>query len=46
MAASEVYEAYRRRVQTDTHCDECPGLAICAADCPRTPLGWAIPPSG
>lgn len=44
MAAGEVYEAYRRRVQTDTHCDECPGLAICAADCPRTSLGWAIPP--
>lgn len=44
MAASSTYEAYRRRVQTDTHCDECPGLAICAADCPRTPTGWAIPP--
>lgn len=44
MAASDTYEAYRRRVQTDTHCDECPGLAICAADCPRTPAGWAIPP--
>ncbi len=45
LAASKTYEAYRKRVQTDTHCDECPGLAICAADCPRTPAGWAIPPT-
>jgi radical SAM protein with 4Fe4S-binding SPASM domain len=44
IAANETYEAYRKRVQTDTHCDECPGLAICAADCPRTPTGWAVPP--
>lgn len=43
---NKTYEAYRKRVQTDTHCDECPGLAICAADCPRTPAGWAIPPTG
>ncbi|MBN1589507.1 MAG: radical SAM protein [Pirellulales bacterium] len=35
------YQAYRRRVETDTHCDTCPGLAICAADCPRHPEGWA-----
>jgi radical SAM protein with 4Fe4S-binding SPASM domain len=35
------YQAYRRRVETDTHCDTCPGLAICAADCPRNPAGWA-----
>ena len=27
--------SYRRRVESDTHCDRCPGLAICAADCPR-----------
>jgi len=37
----EVYRKYRRRVETDTHCDDCPGLAICAADCPRNPAGWA-----
>jgi len=39
--SSAVYQAYRRRVETDTHCDTCPGLAICAADCPRDPTGWA-----
>ena len=38
---SKVYRNYRQRVETDTHCDECPGLAICAADCPRNPVGWA-----
>ena len=37
----EVFRDYRRRVETDTHCDDCPGLAICAADCPRNPAGWA-----
>jgi hypothetical protein len=28
-------------VESDTHCGQCPGLAICAADCPRAPAGWA-----
>lgn len=37
----DVFRNYRRRVETDTHCDGCPGLAICAADCPRNPAGWA-----
>jgi radical SAM protein with 4Fe4S-binding SPASM domain len=36
----ESYQAYRRRVETDTHCDQCPGLVTCAADCPRDPAGW------
>jgi radical SAM protein with 4Fe4S-binding SPASM domain len=40
---SEVYQAYHRRVTSDTHCSTCPGLAICAADCPRDPEGWAEP---
>lgn len=44
VAENDTYEAYRKRVQTDTHCQECPGLAICAADCPRTRAGWAEPP--
>ncbi|HLA84391.1 MAG TPA: hypothetical protein VJL29_06330 [Thermoguttaceae bacterium] len=35
------YRAYRHRIETDTHCDACPGLAVCAADCPRDPAGWA-----
>jgi len=38
---SDVFRSYRQRVETDTHCDACPGLAICAADCPRNPAGWA-----
>jgi radical SAM protein with 4Fe4S-binding SPASM domain len=38
---SEVYQSYCRRIESDTHCDSCPGLAICAADCPREPAGWA-----
>lgn len=38
---SEVFKSYRRRVESNTHCDTCPGLAICAADCPRDPAGWA-----
>ncbi len=38
---SDAYQAYRRRVESDTHCDQCPGLALCAADCPREPAGWA-----
>lgn len=37
----EGFREYRRRVETDTHCPGCPGLAICAADCPRNPEGWA-----
>ena len=24
-----------------THCATCPGLAICAADCPKEPAGWS-----
>jgi radical SAM protein with 4Fe4S-binding SPASM domain len=35
------YADYRRRLLSDTHCDDCPGLAVCAADCPRNPAGWA-----
>jgi radical SAM protein with 4Fe4S-binding SPASM domain len=37
----DAFHRYRQRVETDTHCDQCPGLAICAADCPRDPAGWA-----
>lgn len=36
------YVNYQRRLETDTHCPTCPGLAICAADCPKNPEGWAI----
>ncbi|MBN2003113.1 MAG: radical SAM protein [Anaerolineae bacterium] len=36
-----VFREYRERVEKSTRCDVCPGLAICAADCPREPAGWA-----
>ena len=38
---NEVFRDYRERVEAPTRCDACPGLAICAADCPRDPKGWA-----
>ncbi len=37
----EVFRRYRERVEAPTRCDVCPDLAICAADCPRDPRGWA-----
>lgn len=36
-----VFRRYRGRVETSTRCQFCPGLAICAADCPAEPAGWA-----
>lgn len=36
-----VFRQYRERVEGPTRCNVCPGLAICAADCPREPAGWA-----
>ncbi len=41
MQGSEAYQNYRNRLESNTHCDTCPGLALCAADCPREPAGWA-----
>ncbi len=38
---SLAFRQYRARVEHDTHCEQCPGLAICAVDCPRNPQGWA-----
>ena len=38
---NEVFLRYRERVESATRCDVCPGLQICAADCPRDPRGWA-----
>ncbi len=35
------FKAYRGRIERPTHCLTCPGLAICAADCPREPAGWS-----
>lgn len=31
-----VFKRYRERIETPTRCAICPGLAICAADCPAT----------
>jgi radical SAM protein with 4Fe4S-binding SPASM domain len=38
---NEAFRMYRERVEAPTRCDRCPGLTICAADCPREPSGWA-----
>jgi radical SAM protein with 4Fe4S-binding SPASM domain len=35
---------FRKRIERPTQCDECPGLAICAADCPKNPKGWSQSP--
>ncbi len=37
----EVFRRFRELVESPTRCEVCPGLAICAADCPRDPQGWA-----
>lgn len=36
------FRMYRERVETATRCDVCPGLAICAVECPREPAGWSL----
>ena len=38
----DAFKIYRERIETPTRCETCPGLAICAADCPRDPRGWAL----
>ncbi|HSH02758.1 MAG TPA: SPASM domain-containing protein [Anaerolineae bacterium] len=38
---AEAFKRYRERVTGPTRCGDCPGLAICAADCPRERAGWA-----
>ena len=35
------FRRYRERVEAPTRCLVCPGLAICAADCPAELAGWA-----
>lgn len=35
------FESWRERVHSPTRCEACPGLALCAADCPASPEGWA-----
>jgi radical SAM protein with 4Fe4S-binding SPASM domain len=38
----DAFTRYRERVAAPTRCAECPGLALCAADCPREAAGWAF----
>lgn len=35
------FQRYRERVEAPTRCDLCPGLTICAADCPVQVEGWS-----
>ncbi len=39
----EAFRRYRECVAASTRCDECPGLTICAADCPSNQRSWALP---
>lgn len=34
------FRSYRERVEAPTRCAVCPGLALCAADCPAEQAGW------
>lgn len=38
---TSAFQAYLQRVTSSTRCDQCPGLAICAADCPAEARGWS-----
>ena len=35
------FRRYRERIEQPTRCEVCPGLALCAADCPREFDGWS-----
>ncbi|HEY6563545.1 MAG TPA: hypothetical protein VIY86_03565, partial [Pirellulaceae bacterium] len=37
------FQRYRGRIHGNTRCRECPGMAICAADCPSEPISWVLP---
>ncbi len=36
-----VFRHFQSRVEANTRCEHCPGLAICAADCPADSGGWS-----
>jgi radical SAM protein with 4Fe4S-binding SPASM domain len=38
---TDAFHTYRGRVEAPTRCDQCPGLVICAADCPVEVRGWS-----
>lgn len=44
--ANQAFLRYRDRVEQPTRCDDCPGMAICAADCPRFTSGWSTAAGG
>jgi len=44
--ANSAFLRYRERIEKPTRCDECPGMAICAADCPRNISGWSTTSGG
>ena len=37
----EAFTSYRESVETPSRCETCPGLALCAAACPKDLNGWA-----
>jgi radical SAM protein with 4Fe4S-binding SPASM domain len=39
--SNRVFRRYRERVEAPIRCSVCPGLAVCAVDCPREPAGWS-----
>ncbi|HEX9637784.1 MAG TPA: hypothetical protein VGB99_09630 [Acidobacteriota bacterium] len=41
IAASAPMLAFRDRSAAITRCETCPGLELCAADCPKQPRSWA-----
>ena len=39
--SSDAFCRFRERVEANTRCEQCPGLAICTPDCPADPRGWS-----
>lgn len=40
---SREFRIFRERIEAPSRCPDCPGLAVCAAECLREPAGWAEP---
>lgn len=40
------FAAWRSAVDDPPRCDACPGLAVCAAGCPKDPASWALADEG
>ncbi len=39
--SDSAFNNYRDRVELPTHCEQCPVMAICAADCPAEVRSWS-----